>query len=186
MILKSMREFVLEQCAKINDAEILARTLVKHAEFLGLELNLGMFVAAKFVNEEWVVLEEPNEEDFKEIPFDFEGKNYLYSLKEFQEAKQRILFKGFTYHKGLDKNNPDFWFVRNSSCKIHDYEFEVQKLPLETFANRNYLIELTPTAQKQIELTILTVRKNKTKQDVIDALQKSMDFASQLMGIKYK
>lgn len=124
------------------------------AKFLIQTAELWMFVPAKLVDGVWVVLEEPL---FYKQWLEHEH-NYPYAdwahiqCKEYQEAKKRLLFEGFTYHIGLDKNNPDFWFVRNSSHKIHDYELETAKLPLENFVNLNYQILLTSTAQKQIGL----------------------------------
>lgn len=82
----------------------------------------------------------------------YNKKKYEETLKEYEEAKDRVLFEGFTYHIGLDKNNPYFWYIKNSSCKVHDYEFEVSKISVEIIANRNYQIILTPTAQKIIGL----------------------------------
>lgn len=124
----------------------------EYAKFIIKIIELWMFVPCKLENGVWIILEEPKEYKnwlVKNKGYDFLGEvNIL--CKEYQEAKERVLFEGFTYHIGLDKNNPHFWFVRNSSCKIHDYE--IGKLPLETFLNLNYLIELTQTAQKRIGL----------------------------------
>jgi hypothetical protein len=120
------------------------------AKFLIQKAELWMFVPCKKVDGIWIPLEKPAPNNLNESFFKMQ--QLFHQEKEYDEAITRVLFEGFTYHKGLDKNNPDFWFVRNSTCKIHDYQFEVQKLPLENLANMNYILQLTPTAQKLIGL----------------------------------
>lgn len=107
VILKSMVDFVLW----LDMADIRGNgkydKMVSFAKFLNSPLNLGMFVPAKLVDGVWVVLEEPLKMDY--IPF--EGRQtkhpiecYESDLKEYQEAKDRVLFEGFetqkdTYHQ---------------------------------------------------------------------------------------
>lgn len=130
----------------------------KRVEFGRQIMEKWMFVPSKFVKDVWVVLEEPDHLKFKsknqfnELDWQSElSKNQYHELyDEYRKAKDRVLFEGFTYHIGLDNNNSDFWFVRNSSRKIHDYEFEVQCLSIEMMVNQNYILALTETGEKQL------------------------------------
>ena len=61
--LKSMTAFVLEQNKQLKnapDAYGQYCKIVNHANFLSQTLNISMFVPAKLVDGEWVVLEEPS------------------------------------------------------------------------------------------------------------------------------
>lgn len=136
MKLISMTEFVLQQAKEHNDTFYLAHQLIDYAKFLSQKLELWMFVPCKFVGGVWVVLEEPTPED------------NLYDdqcLKEYQEAKYRVLFEGFEYCKKHGSYSHSF--TLNKSCP-----FVVCFLNgiIEDYVHYN--LELTPTAQKQIGL----------------------------------
>jgi hypothetical protein len=132
---------------------------IRYANFLKQLLQIWMFVPCKLVDGVWVVLDIPKfhytQDALKNLKRGIELDTALEinkKVEEYQEAKERCLFDGFTYHIGLDKNNPNFWFVRNSFIKIHDYELEVQSLTIEILSNRVQPIKLTPTALKQLGL----------------------------------
>lgn len=127
---------------------------LKRVEFGRQIMEKWMFVPCKLFKGVWVVLEEPKEYQRWLKALEINEFNYWAEgweeCREYQEAKDRVLFEGFTYHIGLYNNNPDFWFVRNSSRKIHDYEFEVQSLSIEMMVNQNYILALTETGEKQL------------------------------------
>ena len=128
-----------------------------YVEFKKQNIQKWMFVPCKLVDGVWVVLEKPlmfyTKENIKHLKgIEVEIANSANNrVREYEEAKERILFDGFTYHKGFDRNNPDFWFVRNSSVKIHDYEFEVSSITIDDLSNISQSILLSYTALKQID-----------------------------------
>lgn len=95
--LTPMTDFVLEQ-SKLKKPKELAnyefnalklKRQENYANFLKQELNIGMFIPAKKVNGEWVILEEPidlTEENFEELNP---------KIIEFEEAAENVLFEGF-------------------------------------------------------------------------------------------
>ena len=123
--------------------------ILNYSDFLEQPLNLGMFVPCKLVDGVWVVLEEPVKTD-RPVMNDFRIK----ALKEYQEAKDRVLFEGFkvertfvsdgTYFDHVDidylvlfkKYNNSNWF----NCSEITYLESLTMLDLT----------LTPTAQKQL------------------------------------
>lgn len=138
----SMTYFVLEQSKLINDPEILTRVLVQHALFLEQELNLGMFVPAKFVNGEWVILEVPKWVS----PEGIKWKEYE---KEYQEAKDRVIFnvhlmKGEANHLREIWNDEKYLFTYNESTKL----FLTAGSTIESLVKYNLF--LTESAKKQI------------------------------------
>lgn len=99
MKLQKMTDFVLEQSKKINDPEILARTLVQYALFLEKPLTLGMFV--------------PCDKNDIPIEIDTEHKEQpnswsLDEIEQYQEAKQRVLFDGIEY---LESNTKESYSI---------------------------------------------------------------------------
>jgi hypothetical protein len=157
MKLIPMTDFVLEQWDGVFEIYPFKEMCVKcydYANFLKQTLELWMFIPC---DEEGNVLEEPKfhytEQALRQLRgYDLEiALTVNKKVSEYQQAKERCLFDGFTFHK-TDRNNPDFWLVRNSFLKIHDYELELQSRTIEILANRINLIELTPTAIKQLEL----------------------------------
>lgn len=103
----SMLDFVLEQSKIGMEVQSISHQhsnrahrfekIVKYANFLKKELNIGMFVPAKKVNGVWVVSEEPNVLDHR-----YSGINvndFDSDLKEYQEAKENVLFEGFIVYE---------------------------------------------------------------------------------------
>jgi len=148
MKLISMTDFVLEQSAKINDAEILVRLLVRFASFLSQKLELWMFVPCKLVDGVWVVLEEPKEENYFNVnkpineysESDKKGLDaYYLPMMEFEEAKKRVLFEGFGYE-------------HTTVVKHENYIFSIEEKTIESLIKIKCFPELTKTAQKQITI----------------------------------
>lgn len=145
MKLISMVEFVLEQAKLKNDAYELAHLLIDYANFLKQPLTLGMFVPAKFIDGEWVVLEEPDpiknstsEGNFLEYDEDY--------LKEYQEAKDKVLFKGAK----IDRYGRLFLYGYLGSFLKGKLKLQ---FPYETIRNISGRgIELTESAKKKIGL----------------------------------
>ena len=145
VILKSMVDFVLEQNNLMHHELTTADQFRIHdkihnlAIFLKQPLNLGMFVPAKKVNGVWVVLEKPTETH--EVVF-----NDSECLKEYQEAKDRVLFEGFKYD--LVEDNVVFVFENGNEWRFDCFDMKNQTI--ESFTE--YTLELTSTAKKQITI----------------------------------
>ena len=130
----------------------------KRVNFGRKKLELWMFVSCKFVDGVWVVLEEPNINDFKSKPFCKTGecKAYFDELKEYQEAKDRVLFEGFEVKKNFEDFNCLYkkgfsqvysFLVANRTFQI---DFPSGATTIEDLVKYN--LELTQTAQKEIGL----------------------------------
>jgi hypothetical protein len=149
-LLLSTTNFVEEIQNYVRESGNFARGLkliFGYTEFKKTQIEIWQFVPFKLLEDVWVVLEEPfYYKDFVFNLFDKISEFDKIKCQEYQEAKECCLFDGFTYHIGLDKNNPSFWFVRNSFCKIHDYEFEVSSITIDDLSNRVQPIELSETA----------------------------------------
>ncbi len=85
--LKSMVEFVKEQFKGPKRSTDLCVLFLNYAQFLSQKLELWMFVPC---DEEGNGLEEPTEER-KKVSLVF----YQQELKQYQQAKDRVLFEGF-------------------------------------------------------------------------------------------
>lgn len=104
------------------------KRIISYAYFLKQKLELWMFVPCKFVEGAWVVLKKPDADNYKMVT--------EYELKEYQEAKDRVLFEG-----GFDfKNERNFYYWRMDN----------ELGSVETMIGLEFT--LTPTAQKQIGL----------------------------------
>ena len=116
---------------KNNDSDDTQKTLIastrklqllaKHCEFLQKPLTLGMFVPT---DEDGNVLEEP---DFFSGDYDDNGfgdvDKYQYKLdsKQYQQAKDRVLFEGFEiFDRSLNLDNNLFFSVGY----LHNYNIE--------------------------------------------------------------
>lgn len=135
--------------------------MLNYASFLRQKLELWMFVPCKLVEGVWVVLEEPEEKSFYTEMSPKNGRRrwktnsdkYTLDLCEYQEAKERVLFEGFTaiYNQtkngtvAIVRNTPNSLNIelgfKNTTCKFKTIEDLVK-----------YDLILTPTAQKQIGL----------------------------------
>lgn len=110
------------------------------------KLELWMFVPCKFVDGVWVVLEEPKW-------VSPEGVKWEDFVKEYQEAKERILFEGFEVNTAKTSSHT-YRKVRSKSVTVSYYNdvslwsFEDKLKTIEDLVKYNLV--LTPTAQKQI------------------------------------
>lgn len=158
VILKSISAYsdeIDELPINYKDSWLLHR---KYVEFCKQPLNLGMFVPAKIVDGVWVVLEEPTQEKYgwysashfeEESGWMCEGgeEAYYEALKEYQEAKDRVLFEGWELVSNCR------WGAEIAKDKITGaLQFNISKYKTveQLFMERNLF--LTPTAQKQIGL----------------------------------
>lgn len=131
--------------------------LFLYASFLVQKLELWMFIPCKLVDSIWIVLEEPNKEDYifedhPELvgnPKEYDLDKFESDLKEYEEAKSRVLFEEFheflnnVSNGKLELNIDTFWF---SDIQENGIAYGQAKI-IEDLIGWN--IELTLTAQKQ-------------------------------------
>jgi len=67
-----------------------------YANFLNQTLNISMFIPAKLVDGEWVVLEHPNCIKEKRT-----AQFYNDKMDEYQQAKENVIFEGFEILDGF-------------------------------------------------------------------------------------
>lgn len=149
MKLISITDFVLQEHNKFCDFPYkelekeynYALTLIakfrNYAEFLKQKLSLEMFVPCKLVEGVWVVLKKPDADYYMNVTEK--------DLKEFQEAKDRVLFEGFN----IDKELPNL-IMHKSGWSLS--KRDLHRCTVETYANNGYNLKLTTTAQKLIGL----------------------------------
>jgi len=132
--------------------------LVAYANFLSKKLELWMFIPCKLVDGVWVVLEEPDGDNYKsdeekEIP-KFDYFKYKKDSEEYQEAKDRVLFEGF---EKIITNNSGSFEIMKDGFQVYYYKSipdyclwlgsQKEKLVEDLV---KYNLELTQTAQKQL------------------------------------
>lgn len=122
--------------------EIHAKEVYNYANFLKQPLEIWMFIPCKLVDGVWKPLITPSEH------------NPIYWSKEYQEAKDRVLFEGFSISY-QEETNDTFGFYtlfKNSRVFIKfqktDQLFVHPDNKIENLTKYN--IQLTPTALKQI------------------------------------
>lgn len=130
--LMSMTDFVLNKDSTC---------IFKYAKFLKQPLEKWMFVPCKLVDGIWVVLEEPNVNNYHHNAVC--SQMYCDDKKEYKKAKERCLFEGFELKGQTDlswifKYNNKFPYFVNKSGNIESIV--------------KYNLQITPTAQKQIGL----------------------------------
>lgn len=130
--------------------------VLSYTKFLSQKLELWMFIPCKLVDGVWVVSEEPKEDYY----FGAHGgvypdkkKRYDIKFKEYQESKERVLFEGFYIKENIDKNGVKWTYITNSIHYFNQYQIENNTIEeLLTGYKDEFMIELTPTAKKQIGL----------------------------------
>lgn len=161
----SMTDFVFKQYDKLFDSKIdrneLCHSIITFARFLSKKLNISFFVPAKFVDGEWVILEEPK--DYKNwvdvyianITEGITKDRYTSQLEarmdcvEYQSSLSNVLFDGFKYGKyEADDYNPEYEFVKNDFCKIGFQHFGIKTM--EDLIKYN--LTLTASAKKILGL----------------------------------
>lgn len=145
----SMTDFVLKVQEEYSFEESTLKLIYNYGKFLKQPLTIGMFVTAKLVNGEWVVLEEPKW-------VSPEGVKWEDYLKEYQEAKERVLFEGFECIK-WDHGGDSYSVRKNNGTENEIQVCYYKAIPdyfVWSFDTVEQLcakdLELTPTAQKQI------------------------------------
>lgn len=128
----------------------------KYADFLLKEIGIGMAVPC---NEFGNILEEPLRENYTDCTEEQNAKDWLYNLEKYNEAKERIIFKGFKvrdykhgslYSKTVTDNTGLihlFWFDKITQT----WSLSHGLTTIENLAIFNS-IELTETALKEIGL----------------------------------
>ena len=116
----------------------------KRVAFGRQTLNISMFIPAKLIDGEWVVLDDV---------FYLKNETVTHELlNEYEMAKSTVLFEGFEARKGKAIHLIEFWindnflFTYNSSCKY----FLMVGSTVENLVTYN--LTLTNTAKKQIGL----------------------------------
>lgn len=169
MKLISMTDFVLsqsegstidwEQLDWMNQEIYKLDRIRNYANFLKQPLELWMFVPCKLANGVWVVLEEPK----------CYGKKYTEDIaeeqlilhEEFVQAKEKVIFKNFKINyfdlggSPIDKNSSFEILSNDDKFQICIYKskpdyFIWNYKTIEDLVKYN--LELTASAQKQIEL----------------------------------
>ncbi len=154
----------IEQEMPFTDLQALKQEIqtkiFKHANLLSQKLELWIFVPCKLVNGVWIVLEDPDNKTYTVGEVVPNETNYCKLLKEYQEAKERVLFEGWKYKKDY----MGFKIVYNKDFKInldtlycefyidgmHYEDFKLKGNDIKSLSNQLSNIILTPTAQKQI------------------------------------
>ena len=145
-----MTDFVLEQeheipripnLPKVVDMDrLFVQRIILYARFLKQPLELWMFIPCKLVDGVWLVLENPFSQKGFEIEKKSNSDEWFEYCKEYQQAKERVLFEG----KFQVLNN------YNTYVRLNNIEFNLHGLTIERMVPFN--LELTATAQKQIGL----------------------------------
>ena len=141
-------EFVLDK----NDFKSYRKNAEKiraYAEFLNQDLKLWMFIPC---DKEGNVLEEPLKynEWFSEYKKGFIHEYDSLVMKQYQEAKSKVLFKGFT----IARINKDYVKIKHKNLST-SYSYKTNKFHLIGVLDKvsdlvNYNLTLTQTAQTQI------------------------------------
>lgn len=128
----------------------------KYADFLLKEIGIGMAVPC---NEFGNILEEPLRENYTDCTEEQNAKDWLYNLEKYNEAKERVLFKGFkvvdvkngiAYSKSIsDASGLIHLFWLDNITKTWGLSQGVTTIETLTIFNS---IELTETALKEIGL----------------------------------
>ncbi len=140
MKLISMTKKVIELNITFANNDIDRNTLqllvFKYALFLQQPLKLGMFVPCDSEGNKFtpfqmdIINEKPEDEGYKKL------------LETYQEAEERVLFKGFELHSYSRHS----WLLKLN----HSYHFEVyKKTTIEDLII--YKVELTPNAINQLK-----------------------------------
>jgi len=138
----SMVDYVIQEKNRLgldgNTYKCFAEKVINYANFLKQPLSIEMFVPCKLVDGFWVVLEEPIDNTCENCNHkqDFD---ICCRFEEYQEAKERCLFEGFT-------------FEHTSVVKYENYVFSIKDKTIENLIRIYCYPKLTDSAQKQIEL----------------------------------
>jgi hypothetical protein len=154
--LKGMTEFVLEQTKFIKTADfrtshIPLNNLHNYANFLKQPLCISQFVACKLVDGVWIVMNEPLKRNYNNVNI---NNSYF---KEYQEAKQRVLFEGFEvkeyqYNKNMHSKHISNGFLSVFWDMIFEKKWGLSK-GLSTIEDlTKYNLELSQTAVTQLNL----------------------------------
>lgn len=154
MILQKMTDFVLEvknRCnpAGFKDFSFMSeyQSIFNYAEFLKLSLKLNMFIPLR---QDGTIITEP-------IPRKTSQKRYPYELRDWREAKENVLFKGFKISESHIENSKHTIFLENPHGDFvghkHDWEenWDLYGTTVEGMLNLvENEIELTESAKKEI------------------------------------
>lgn len=127
------------------DAKKFKQLTLSYRDFLKQPLNLSMFVPCKEADGKWVVLEEPKQLSDKDSEVYYSSTDE--EMKEYQQAKERVLFEGFEWQKPNEEYSEgslictDKWVCYDSSLKYRCIESLIEYQPT-----------LTPNAIKQLGL----------------------------------
>jgi hypothetical protein len=150
--LKSMVQFVLDEKENfkkefkpLNEKPYdFLVNVIKYAELLSQQPNIGMFVPAVFEDGAWIVLEEPDSSNYTHNG-NFDDDFYYLDLDKYQQAKSKVLFKGWEFFKFYDEGlfrlkNKDytlFFDIEFDECHIDNPEIYEQIHTLEDLVKFN-------------------------------------------------
>lgn len=168
---KTMTEFVKEHKFKMesdNQNHVVFSTsgnltkIFNYSNFLSMTLEKWMFIPSVFIDGKWIILEDPNLNNYKSSPFCETGlcKAYYDEVEQFQQAKANVIFEGFQIYfqdeesiifintKGelieFRTNGEVICFDEYLITSIEDFLFYAKK--------EKSILTLTPEAVKKYEL----------------------------------
>lgn len=159
----SMKDYVLEQSKIGMEVQSISHQhsnrahrfekIVKYANFLKKELNIGMFVPAKKVDGVWVVLEEPKIENDHHGSF-FKMQTDFHKEKEYEEAKNVVLFKDFSFSRkpfeDFDFIKTEKFFVFRKHCTMKHWSINFRIKTVEDLVKYN--LTFTQSAKQKLIL----------------------------------
>lgn len=138
-----MTDFVLEQYKNpLQDDQKAYENIIKYAEFIRKPLTLGMFVPCDADGDVFI---KPNELEYQLANEEHMASKWV--VNAYQEAKEKVLFKGFEW----DFNDKSVNMAMKSGIWIFGVE-DIENTNVESFGGIENEIELTESAIKQIGL----------------------------------
>lgn len=147
-----LSEYVETQYLGHNDRKCIDShwNIVKYTKFLTQPLELWMFVPCKEVNGKWEVLEETNPD------FINDGVEYYARLNEYQQALDKVIFKGWKKqykNSVINSNNDEILF--NYDGVIYALNNSIPddfRNKVKTIEDIIHLVELTDKKAKEFKL----------------------------------
>lgn len=147
MKLVSMVDYVKRKHISVIKEVITEKQFVNqvtnYANFLNRPLEISMFVPC---DEEGNVLEQPsNNWSYPMGSLNSDNKQRGKDLRKYNEAKERVLFKGFKYFD----NEGAYYTTNYDSCFLYHYELNNEEITIEDLITNN--LTLTESAIKQLK-----------------------------------
>lgn len=160
MKLTSMTDFVLTHVLQGMQVASIIHTQSKkyndcfrYADFLMQPLNISMFIPAKLIDGEWVVLIEPEKETY-DLTYPYDFNLYSEDIEEYETAKSNILFEGFEIEQDSFINDSKELYIKKDKIKFGwNYNNTNWNFYFKTIEDLvKFKPTLTATAKKQLGL----------------------------------